>query len=93
MSRTTDNPKSATKTSVKKGGSKTVVSKTAAKQLVKRVVQRSEVPRPPSLAVARMRMKAGRTFWADLTPEQRAAGLDGPEASGRGPKLSRSIEE
>ena len=58
----------------------------------KNVAPRVAVPRPPSLADARQRMRAGRTFWDDLTPEQRAAGLDGPEASGRGPTLARSAE-
>lgn len=89
MSRTTDKPKATAKqAAAKQGVARRVASTSGAGKLAQGVTRRSDAPRAPSLAVARMRMQAGRTFWDALTPEQRAAGFDGPEASGRAPMLA-----
>lgn len=94
MNRTTDKPKAAGKpATAKKGAAPKAAARTRGTKLVRGAAPRSvAAPRPPSLAEARRRMQAGRTFWDDLTPEQRAAGLDGPEVSGRAPTLARPRE-
>jgi len=93
MSRTTDKPKAAGKpAAAQKGAAQKAAARTRGAKLARGVAPRSAAPRMPSLAEARRRMQAGRTFWDDLTPEQRAAGLDGPEVSGRAPTLARPSE-